>query len=90
MLIANIVLINKNRPSDDKLNKLRKQISQFPKKPIEFEVEFPEYLPKANYREVDLVFKHERMIFLFECKGTVDPLSEQKMYDKWSINIYNN
>ena len=80
--LEKIVLINKNRPSDDKLNILREPISQFPKKPIEFEVDFPEYLPKANYREIDLVFKHEYVIYLFKCKGTVDPLSEQKMYDK--------
>ncbi len=78
-----IVILNKDRESDDKYNVLLEQIKDFPRQPLILEASFPEGYPNADYREIDLAIRLKHMIYYFECKGTVDPISQEKEIYKW-------
>ena len=67
-----------------------KQIRDFPRTPMELNVEFPGIFNEFYFQEIDFVPKISNYLFLFECKGTVAPLSEEGKYIEWVNNFFYN
>ncbi len=85
-----VILINPKRKPTSLYYKMKKQISDFPKSAVEEKVStFPEGVG-GYYREVDLVFRVEKYLFMFECKGTRVPKGEQEEFINWMDNFFEN
>ena len=78
-----LILINPNRNPTDQYLRMKGQIDLFPKKPIELAVDFSHLNPNAYYREIDMVIKVDKILFLFECKGTSSPIGELGYQFNW-------
>jgi len=80
--IEKIVLIDTNKEPTDRYLNMKKQISLFPKEPLEIPVIFPEQDDKY-YREIDLVIKIGNYLLAIECKGTAAPVQETPKIVSW-------
>ncbi len=77
-----IILRNINKPPTPRYYKMKKQISDFPKKALEFKVPF--FKNKSSYFEIDVAFKVKEVLFIIECKSTMIPFSSEWNIFKWN------
>lgn len=85
-----IILTNQeNNPLDSHYYKsLKNTIQNFPKKPLEFEVEFPDAFKNWYFIEIDIAFRVDDCLFMIECKATSVPRSEEPNVIWWAKNFF--
>ena len=84
-----IIITNTLSKPTPRYFEMREQIKEFPKKPIEIEVEFHAN-DQSYYREIDLAFRIQDHLFLFECKGTSAPIGEEGKFFSWGFHFEKN
>ena len=85
-----IVIINPNQKPTPNYYKMIQQTKNFPQSRLELEAEFSPEFNNYYFQEIDFAIKIDNYLFLFECKGTLAPFSEEGKYIKWVDNFYNN
>jgi len=86
-----IILINPEKQPTPNYYKMKEQIKNFPRAPIEIKCEFPGDLNKFYFQEIDLAIKIRNFLFLFEIKRTKAPKGEvSSNVLHWIDSIYRN
>ncbi len=86
-----IILINPEQKPTPNYYKMKEQIKNFPRAPIEIKCEFPGDLKEFYFQEIDLSIKIRNFLFLFEIKRTKTPKGEVSLnVVHWIDSIYRN
>ncbi len=81
--IEKFILINKEKNPTENYEDMRRQISSFPKEPLEIPVVFFNKEDMSYFHEIDFAIKIDNYLFPFECKGTMAPIGELPRYVTW-------
>jgi len=79
-----LILLNATRINlSNKYHKMKKQIEDFPKSPLEIKIPFTRNYEKYYFQEFDLAIRVQNYLFIVECKGTRIPKSEWPRIIYW-------
>ena len=88
-----ILTNNQKNPNDSSYYRsLKQNIQQEPNQEsiLEFSVPFPKFADSLYYVEIDLAFKLQDCLFIFECKSTSVPRAKPYNLSWWTKNLIKN